>query len=77
MATKQNILIFGGTGVIGRFITEALLADTLEFRNVAIFTSASTTDHKQTLLQKWHESGLEIIVGDITKSKDVKAAYER
>lgn len=78
MASRsQNILIFGGTGVIGRYITEALLYDRADFRNIAIFTSPATVEAKKDLLQKWNDDGLEVIVGDMTRDKDVKAAYER
>lgn len=73
---SKNILIFGGTGVIGKFITQGLLNANPSFDRVAIFTSASTAQNKTALLEPWKQQGLEIIVGDITSDSDVLSAYK-
>lgn len=79
MATfkPSNILIFGGTGTIGKYITSALLAASPSFPSITLFTSASTASSasKGSLLSKWQAAGLRIKLGDITSSADVAAAY--
>ena len=76
MSSTRGILIFGGTGVIGKFITEKILAAKESFGKVAIFTSQSTVEGKKDLLEKWKKQGLEVIVGDLTQDEQVLKAYE-
>lgn len=70
-----KILIFGGTGTIGRYITSSILAAKPNFKQVFLFTSPNTASSKASLLSKWKSSGLSIITGDITNPKDVSDAY--
>lgn len=77
MDSPKNILVIGATGVIGVFITQAILDASASFGNVAIFTSQSTVENKKELLQKWQEQGVEVIVGDLTKDTDISEAYKR
>lgn len=70
----SHILIFGATGNIGRYITDAVVQS---FPNITItvFTSAATASSKAELLNGWRASGVSIIVGDITNLTDVANAY--
>lgn len=71
-----RILLFGGTGAIGSFITEAVLKNAAAYSHVALFTSTATATSKQALLTKWKASGLsEVVVGDITSAADISSAY--
>lgn len=70
-----KILIFGGTGIIGRYITSSILAAKPNFKQVFLFTSANTVSTKASLLSKWKSSGLSIIEGDITNPKDISDAF--
>lgn len=72
----SNILIFGGTGVIGRYITEALLHAKPPFSKVIVFTSANSASTKADLLDKWKSEGISVIVGDVESEADVTAAYK-
>ena len=76
MSSTTDILIFGATGVIGKFITEKILAAKESFGKVAIFTSQSTVESKKELLEKWKKQGLEVIVGDMAKDEQILKAYE-
>ncbi|KAK5634322.1 hypothetical protein RRF57_010036 [Xylaria bambusicola] len=74
-----SILIFGGTGTIGKHITGAILsAKASPGHSISIFTSESTASNpdKQTLLFAWKSQGLRIITGDINNTDDVTRAYE-
>lgn len=72
----SNILIFGGTGVIGKYITSAILASSGSFGKIAIFTSNASASEKEPLLSKWKEQGLQVILGDVTSDSDVLRAYK-
>ncbi|KAI0506321.1 hypothetical protein F5B22DRAFT_624431 [Xylaria bambusicola] len=74
-----SILIFGGTGAIGKHITSAILsAKASSGHSISIFTSESTASNpdKQPLLSTWKSQGLRIITGDISDADDVTRAYE-
>ncbi|KAK4039866.1 major facilitator superfamily domain-containing protein [Parachaetomium inaequale] len=73
--TASKILIFGGTGTIGRYITTALLRAKPAFQQLVLFTSPNSAKEKAQQLDKWKSEGLSIIVGDLTSEEDVKAAY--
>ena len=73
--TASKILIFGGTGTIGRYITTALLRAKPAFQQLVLFTSPNSAKKKGQQLDKWKSEGLSIIVGDLTSEADVKAAY--
>ena len=76
--TPARLLIFGATGAIGKFITEAILAAKPAFQHVAIFTSPNTASTKQDLLARWKAAGvpLSVVVGDVNSEDDVKRAYQ-
>jgi nucleoside-diphosphate-sugar epimerase len=74
----SRLLIFGATGTIGKYITEAILAAKPAFSHVSIFTSANTVATKPELLARWKTSGvsLSVVVGDVTSTEDVANAYK-
>ena len=82
MATEQlpySVLIFGGTGTIGKYITGAILsANPPVAQQVAIFTSPATASDpaKQDLLSSWKAQGLRVIEGDLRNAEQVAQAYE-
>ncbi len=68
--------MFGATGYIGVYIIEAIIKAKASFGRIAIITSPSTAKNKAKKLEKLREQGVEVIVGDVTKSEDVLKAYE-
>lgn len=71
----SRILIFGGTGTIGSYITASILRAKPSFPHITLFTSPGTFDKKASLISKWKSEGLSVIVGDLTSSADVNNAY--
>ncbi|KAI0479997.1 hypothetical protein F4859DRAFT_456161 [Xylaria cf. heliscus] len=80
MATLPfNVLIFGGTGVIGKYITDAILsAGASPGHTISLFTSDATAADaaKASLLASWTSRGLRVVTGDIANAQDVSRAYE-
>jgi nucleoside-diphosphate-sugar epimerase len=78
MATPppKNILLIGGTGLIGRYILESLILSKASFGRIAIFTSTSTSESKITEINTIRNRGIEVITGDIKSSDDIQRAYE-
>jgi len=74
--TPTKILIFGGTGVIGRYITSSLLQAKPSFQEVILFTSPNGVATKSELINKWKSNGLSVIVGDLNSESDVLAAFK-
>ncbi|KAK3905112.1 hypothetical protein C8A05DRAFT_31047 [Staphylotrichum tortipilum] len=74
--TASKILIFGGTGTIGRYITSALIRARPASQEIVLFTSRSGEHTKAQLIEQWKSQGLSVIVGDLTSDLDVKAAYQ-
>ncbi|KAF5021757.1 hypothetical protein F66182_6207 [Fusarium sp. NRRL 66182] len=72
----KNILIFGATGNIGRYITNAIVNAKPAFDQVAIFTSEGTLSKKSDYIQELTSKGVKIITGDVTSEQDVKNAYQ-
>ncbi|KAI8630052.1 hypothetical protein F5Y19DRAFT_69829 [Xylariaceae sp. FL1651] len=73
-----KILIFGATGAIGKFITNAILsANPSVGREIVIFTSAATASSpdKEALLSTWKSRGLSVVTGDINDANDLSSAY--
>ncbi|KAI0192529.1 hypothetical protein F4808DRAFT_365630 [Astrocystis sublimbata] len=74
-----NILIFGGTGAIGKHITAAIVAAGVSAgHSIALFTSAATASDpsKSSLLSAWKSQGLRIVTGDVANAEDVSRAYD-
>ena len=75
MSQTINILILGATGVIGKFITEQIVAAKSHFGRIAIFTSPGTVEAKKDEIEGLKARAVEVIVGDVTREEDVKRAY--
>jgi FlaA1/EpsC-like NDP-sugar epimerase len=74
MAPK--VLIIGATGVIGKPITEQVIAAKSSFERIAILTSANTVETKVDEIKSLKDNGVEVFVGDLGVEADVKKAYE-
>ncbi|KAH6656149.1 hypothetical protein BKA67DRAFT_516563 [Truncatella angustata] len=76
----SKLLIIGATGVIGRYITNAILTSKSisSLSQVSILTSPATVSNpaKEPLLLSWKSKGLKIITGDINNTDDVRNAYK-
>lgn len=73
---KENLLMFGSTGLIGIYILEAIIEKKDAFGRIAIITSPGTANSKAELLEGLKRKGVQVIVGDVTKEEDVLKAYE-
>lgn len=73
--TPRDILIFGATGVIGKYITEEIVKAKSSFGKVGIFTSQNTVDSKADEIKALKEKGVEVIVGNVDSEDDVNKAY--
>lgn len=71
----QNLLIIGATGVIGKPITAEIINAKSSFGRIAVLTSEDTVHRKSVEITQLKQSGVEILIGDITKEEDVKRAY--
>lgn len=76
MATTQNILIVGGTGLIGEHISNAIVAAREHFGRIALFTSTNTVFTKSDFVDGLKAKGVEIIEGDIKLADDVREAFK-
>ncbi|KAK1589915.1 NmrA-like family protein [Colletotrichum navitas] len=74
--SPSKILVFGATGNIGVFITDALLDASPPFGQITIFTSPATVEKKASLLDGWRKKGAKIVSGDIDDEEQVKTAYK-
>ncbi|TKA69989.1 hypothetical protein B0A55_08841 [Friedmanniomyces simplex] len=71
-----SILVFGATGVAGKYIIDALVARKSSFSRLGIFTSQNTVDKKAELIQRLKSEGIHVHVGHVGKEEDVLAAYQ-
>jgi hypothetical protein len=76
MAPPKDILVVGATGLIGRYITQELIAARDDFGRLAIFTSADTAQKKSSELEALKSQGVDVIIGDLTNTADIQRAYE-
>jgi uncharacterized protein YbjT (DUF2867 family) len=76
MAQCKSILVFGATGLVGTHILRHLVENKEEFDRIAIFTSPRTLETKPGAISQLKEEGVVVIVGDLSKSEDVKKAYD-
>ncbi|XEV06213.1 hypothetical protein FSHL1_011500 [Fusarium sambucinum] len=72
----KSILIFGATGTIGRYITNAIANAEPAFDQVTIFTSEDTVIRKQNLIKELKSKAVKIVAGDVNNEEDVKKAYQ-
>jgi len=74
--SPSKILLFGATGVIGKYILEQLIEAKPAFEKVGIFTSPGTAETKKEDLEKLKEKGVKVVIGDVNSDSDVKKAFE-
>ncbi|KAH9903916.1 isoflavone reductase family protein [Xylariomycetidae sp. FL2044] len=72
----KRILIIGATGLIGKFITTALIKARSNFDRIGILTSETTLASKSELIGKFRRDGVEIFAGDIDDDDQVLKAYD-
>lgn len=72
----RNILIIGSTGVIGTYITRAILDSRENFDRICVLTSEKTLMTKVQDIAALDAWGVEIFTGRLEKESAVKRAYE-
>lgn len=72
----SKVLLFGATGIIGKYIIASLVEAKSSFQKVGIFTSSGTLSKKADDIARLKAKGVEVIVGDVENENDVKKAYE-
>ncbi|KAF1843781.1 NAD(P)-binding protein [Cucurbitaria berberidis CBS 394.84] len=72
----KKVLVFGATGLIGKYIIQELYNARSSFEKIGFFTSKTTVENKADEVNEWKEKGVEIIVGDVNSEDDVNKAYE-
>jgi uncharacterized protein YbjT (DUF2867 family) len=72
----KSLLIFGATGTIGRYITNAIANAEPAFDQVTIFTSEDTVTRKQDFIKELKSKAVKIVTGDVNNEGDVKKAYQ-
>lgn len=75
MSDKSNLLMFGATGTIGKYIIEAIVNARDSFGRIAIFTSPNTVSSKADELNVLRQKGVDILIGDVGNREDVLKAY--
>jgi aspartate-semialdehyde dehydrogenase len=73
---SQNVLIIGATGVIGSYITAAIVNEKSKFGRIRILTSEKTVGEKVEEIAALKSNGVEIQTGSLDSEADVKSAYE-
>ncbi len=72
----KNILIIGATGVIGTYITRAIVDSQHLFNRICVLTSEKTLFEKVQDICALESWGVEILVGRLEDEKKVKEAYK-
>jgi nucleoside-diphosphate-sugar epimerase len=72
----KKVLVFGATGVIGKYILQEIVNARSSFDKIGLFTSPSTVEKKSQEIQKWKDEGVDVIVGDVSSEEDVEKAYQ-
>ncbi|KAJ4384459.1 hypothetical protein N0V86_000058 [Didymella sp. IMI 355093] len=73
---SKRVLIFGATGVIGKYIIQEVVNAKSSFDKIGLFTSPETAKNKPDEINGWEEKGVDINIGDVNSEEDVKKAYE-
>ncbi|KAJ1326215.1 NmrA family NAD(P)-binding protein [Microdochium nivale] len=74
-----NVLVIGATGVIGKYITDAIIASGAASQ-VTVFTSPATASApagspKHALVSQWKAKGVQFVTGDVNDRVDIRRAY--
>ena len=72
----QNVLIIGSTGVIGTYITRAIVDERDKFGRICIFTSQKTMMQKIQDIAALEAWGVEIFTGRLESERSFKRACE-
>ena len=72
----KNILIIGSTGVIGTYITRAIVDAKQHFGRICVLTSEKTVIEKVQDICALESWGVEVFVGRLEDEKRVKEAYK-
>jgi nucleoside-diphosphate-sugar epimerase len=72
----KRILMFGATGVIGKYIISELYNARSSFEKIGFFTSPKTAGTKSEEVNDWRAKGIEVIIGDVNSEDDVRNAYQ-
>lgn len=72
----NNILIIGATGVIGTYITRAIVDANQHFGRICVLTSEKTVIEKVQDICALESWGVEVFVGRLEDEKRVKEAYK-
>ena len=72
----KNVLIIGATGVIGTYITRAIVDSKHLFGRICVFTSEKTLFEKVQDICALESWGVEILVGRLEDEKKVREAYK-
>lgn len=72
----KKILVFGATGVIGKYIISGLIDAKASFEKVGIFTSPATVENKKAEIAALKDKGVEVLVGNVESEADVTKAYD-
>lgn len=75
MSHPRDILIFGATGVIGKYIIAEIINAKSSFGKIGIFTSQNTVESKADEIKALKAKGVEVIVGNVDSEDDVNKAY--
>jgi hypothetical protein len=73
---KDNLLVFGATGYIGKYIIERLVEGKESLGCISIFTSPQTAKTKPETLERLKRHGVEILIGDAMSDEDISNAYK-
>jgi nucleoside-diphosphate-sugar epimerase len=72
----RNILIIGATGVIGTYITRAIVDAQHHFDRICVLTSEKTVVEKVQDICALESWGVEVFVSSLNDEKQVKEAYK-
>ena len=72
----QNILVIGATGVVGTYITRAIVDAQHLFNRICVLTSEKTVVEKVQDICALESWGVEVFVGRLEDERKVKEAYK-
>lgn len=72
----ENILVIGATGVIGTYITRAIVDAQHQFNRICVLTSEKTVVEKVQDICALESWGVEVFVARLDDEEGVKEAYK-